>query len=282
MKATEKVRVIAKHLQRLLAILGAWRSSRVVTVFFFFLGIGHWLVKEDPLQKADAIAILSGNSPARAMEAAKLYHEGYAKEIWLTHPGALSDALKQFGIRYPSEDDRNYQVLRKRGVPAKAIHILESSILNTADELDVISAALQDTGSQSVIVVTDKPHTRRVYTLWREFDAGRGNAIVHGVSNDYNPSRCWETPAAQAVLHELLGMICCGGIAGATGIRLQPSVAENSSHDSQEQQAQPLQIRQAIDAAIALHHLLHLGTRNSIRHEGWARIVLSARLGYQN
>ena len=250
MKATRKVRVIAKHLQRLLAILGALALLAVVTVFFFFLGIGHWLVKEDPLQKADAIAILSGNSPARAMEAAKLYHEGYAKEIWLTHPGALSDALKQFGIRYPSEADRNYQVLRKRGVPAKAIHILESSILNTADELDVISAALQDTGSQSVIVVTDKPHTRRVYTLWREFDAGRGNAIVHGVSNDYNPSRWWKTPGGTTqVLHEVLGMInASAGLPVQTGIRLQPSVAENSSHDSQEQQAQPLKIRQAVDS----------------------------------
>jgi uncharacterized SAM-binding protein YcdF (DUF218 family) len=99
------------------------------------------------------------------MQAAKIYHEGYAKEIWLTHPGARSDPLKQFGVHYPSEDDCNYQVLRKQAIPAKAIHILESSILNTADGLDVISAALQDTGSQSVIVVTDKPHTRRVHPL---------------------------------------------------------------------------------------------------------------------
>jgi uncharacterized SAM-binding protein YcdF (DUF218 family) len=135
MRATTTVRVIAKHFQRLLAILGALALLTVVTVFFFFLGIGHWLVKEDPLQKADAIAVLSGNFPARAMEAAKLYHEGFAKEIWLTHPGALSGRLKQFGVQYPSEADCNYQVLRKQGVPAKAIHILESSILNTADEL---------------------------------------------------------------------------------------------------------------------------------------------------
>ena len=242
MKATARAKVIAKHFQRLLAILGALALLAVVTVFFFFLGIGHWLVKEDPLQKADAIAVLSGNFPARAMEAAKLYHQGYAKEIWLTHPGAHSDPLRRFGLRYPSEDDCNYQVLRKQGIPAKAIHILESSILN--------SAALQDTGSQAVIVVTDKPHTRRVYTLWKEFDAGRGNAIVHGVSNDYNPSRWWKTPGGTTqVLHEVLGMInASAGLPVQSGIRLQPSVAENSSHDSQEQQAQPLKIRQAVDS----------------------------------
>ena len=119
MKATEKVKAIAKHFQRLLAILGALALLAVVTLFFFILGIGHWLVKEDPLQKADAIAVLSGNFPVRAMEAAKLYHEGFAKEIWLTHPGTRSDSLKEFGVRYPSEDDCNYQVLRKAGSSGK-------------------------------------------------------------------------------------------------------------------------------------------------------------------
>jgi uncharacterized SAM-binding protein YcdF (DUF218 family) len=250
MKATGRARVIAKHFQRLLSILGALALLAVVTVFFFFLGIGHWLVKEDPLQKADAIAVWSGNFPARAMEAAKLYHQGYAKEIWLTHPGAHSHPLRRFGLRYPSEDDCNYQVLRKQGIPAKAIHILESSILNTADELDVISATLQDTGSQSVIVVTDKPHPRRVYTLWKEFDAGRGNAIVHGVSNDYNPSRWWKSPGGTTqVLHEVLGMInASAGLPLQTGIRLQRSMAESNSHNSQEQQPQPLKIQQPVDS----------------------------------
>jgi uncharacterized SAM-binding protein YcdF (DUF218 family) len=244
MKATERARAIAKHFQPLLAILGALALLTVITVFFFFLGIGHWLVKEDPLRKADAIVVLSGNFPTRAMEAAKLYHEGYAKEIWLTHPGTRSDPMKQFGVRYPSEDDCNYQVLRKQGVPAKSIHILETSILNTADELDVISAALQDTGSQSVIVVTDKPHTRRVHTLWKEFDADRGNAIVRGVSDgSYNPSRWWKAPGGTTqVRHEVLGMInASAGLPVQSGIRIQRSVAENSPHDSQDEPTHKIQ-----------------------------------------
>jgi DUF218 domain len=252
MKATEKVKAIAKHFQRLLAILGALALLAVVTVFFFILGIGHWLVKEDPLRKADAIAVLSGNFPVRAMEAAKLYHEGFAKEIWLTHPGTRSDSLKEFGVRYPSEDDCNYQVLRKQGVPAKSIHILETSVLNTADELDVISAAMQDTGNQSVIVVTDKPHTRRVHTLWKEYDADRGNAIVHGVRDgSYNPSRWWKTPGGTTqVLHEVLGMInASAGLPVQTGIRIQRSMAQNSSPDSKPQdEPQPLKVQQPVDS----------------------------------
>jgi hypothetical protein len=77
------------------------------------------------------------------LEAAWLYRDGYAKEIWLTHPGVPADSLKELGIQYPSEDDLNVRVLRREGVPTKAIHVLDTSIVNTADELDVLSTALQ-------------------------------------------------------------------------------------------------------------------------------------------
>ncbi len=238
---SSKVKNIAKHFKRILAILGAFSFLAVITAFFFFLGVGQWLVKEDPLQKADAIAVLSGNLPVRALEAAALYHEGYAKEIWVTRPGARSDAMKEFGVRYPSEADCNFQVLRRQGIPAKAIHILESPVQNTADELDVISGALQETGGQSVIVVTDKPHTRRVYTLWRQFDADRGKAIVRGVSDaSYDPSRWWKTAGGtQQVMHEILGLMnTAAGLPVQSGIRSQRSAADSDrTGDSEDPSA---------------------------------------------
>jgi hypothetical protein len=89
-----------------------------------------------------------------------------------------------------------------------------------------------------------------VYTLWKEFDAGRGNAIVLGVSNDYNPSRWWKTPGGTTqVLHEVVGMLnASAGLPVQTGMRLRRSVAENNSHHSQEQQPQPLMIQQPVDS----------------------------------
>ena len=98
-EVSEKIKIIATHLQHLLAFLGALALLGIVTLFFFFLSVGHWLVKEDPLQKADAIAVLSGNFPVRALEATVLYQAGYVREIWLTHPGIRSGAMKEFGIR---------------------------------------------------------------------------------------------------------------------------------------------------------------------------------------
>jgi uncharacterized SAM-binding protein YcdF (DUF218 family) len=200
--------ILARAL-RVFAALSALALLASFSGFVLMLGVGHWLVKQDSLQKANAIAVLSGNFPARAMEAADLYRNGYASEIWLTHPGPQSGVLADMGIHYPSEADFNFQVLRHQGVPAKAIHILDRPIVNTADELDVISSTLQQKGADSVIVVTDKAHTRRVRTLWTRYDASRGKAIVHGVAGDeFDPSAWWKnTESTHQVFHELLGMI---------------------------------------------------------------------------
>jgi uncharacterized SAM-binding protein YcdF (DUF218 family) len=221
--------VFLGHLLRLLAALTGLALFALFAGFVLTLNVGNWLVKEDPLQKADAIAVLSGNFPARAMEAAALYHDGYAGEIWLTHPGNQTDALKEFGIRYPSEDAVNFQILRRQGVPAKAIHVLESPIINTADEIDVISNALTENGDDSVIVVTDKAHTRRVHTLWAKFGAARGTAIVRAVSDDtFNPSAWWKsTEDTHKVVHELMGMVnVWSGLPLCNNLRSKPSTAE--------------------------------------------------------
>lgn len=185
----------------LLVLLGA-------TSLVALLGVGRWLVREDPLQQATAIAILSGGIPTRALEAAQLYHEGYAKEIWLTHPDTHANALKELGISYPSEDDFNMRVLRRAGVPFKAIHILESPIVNTAEELDVISEALKAKGGDKVIIVTNKAHTRRVHILWARYFGSRGEAITHGIpDDDYVADRWWRDPGSMTqVFHEVLGI----------------------------------------------------------------------------
>jgi len=83
-----------------LLLAGAVVTTTSASVVVF--GLGHWLVKEDNLKPATAIAVLSGYIPSRALEAAWLYRDGSAKEIWLTHPGVPVDSLKQLGIQYPS------------------------------------------------------------------------------------------------------------------------------------------------------------------------------------
>lgn len=221
-----------RFLGHILRILGIFSAITVLALFagvVLMFGVGRWLVNQDSLQKANAIAVLSGNFPQRALEAATLYRKGYAKEIWLTNPGPDALALKALGIRYPSEADFNVLLLRRQGIPAKAIHILEPSIVNTADELDVIGSTLQKNGAASVIVVTDKAHTRRVHELWARFDAARGKAIVHGVTDDdFDPNAWWKsTEDTRQVIHEVMGMVnVWAGLPMRTRSREKSSVAE--------------------------------------------------------
>ena len=174
-----------------------------------FLGVGRWLVVEDPLAKARAIAVLSGGMPLRAKEGAKLYREGYAPEIWLTHSTEPGETLAAMGIPFEGEDYYNVRVLIQEGVPAGAIHILDPPIVNTADEIKVIAASLAGEKDRTVIVVTTKAHTRRVRLLWRRAATGAGRAIVRAATEDPFDARRWwrNTGDALDVVREVLGLL---------------------------------------------------------------------------
>lgn len=181
----------------------------VLGMFIFLLGIGHWLVVEDPLEKAEAIVVLSGRMPLRVLEAAKLYREGYAPKVWLTHSEEPGATLEAMGISYIGEDAYDLRVLVLGGVPADAIRVLEPPILDTADEIAAVSSALEQENGKSVIIVTSKVHTRRVRILWRRLAPRRVQAIVRAASDDsFEPRRWWRTSGdALDVVRELLGIL---------------------------------------------------------------------------
>ncbi len=174
----------------------------------FLLGIGRWLVVEDPLEKAYAIVVLSGGMPLRAMEAAKLYREGYAPRVWLTHSTEPAAALEAMQIPYQGEDFYDSQILTRQGVPADAIRRLEPPIVNTADEIADVSTALKQEKGKAVIIVTSKVHTRRVRILWHRLGAA-GNAVIRAASDDpFEPGRWWRTSHdALDVVREVLGIL---------------------------------------------------------------------------
>ena len=188
-----------------LGLLGAILLGAAI----FLLGIGRWLVVEDPLEEARAIAVLSGRMPLRAVEAARLYRAGYAPEVWLTHSTEPGVTLEGMGIQFVGEDAYNMRVLVHEGVPAVAIRVLEPPIGNTADEIVAISSALEAEGDGTVIIVTSKVHTRRVRILWRRLAVGRGRAVIRAPSDDpFDPGRWWRTTGdALDVVRECLGIL---------------------------------------------------------------------------
>ena len=103
-------------------------------------GVGKWLVVEDPLRPAVAIAVLGGKMPFRAMEAAELYRAGYAPEVWLPGPEgpAEHEPIKRMGFS-PYEPDLYYKVLERLGVPRSAVRVLNpAGVKNTREEVAAI------------------------------------------------------------------------------------------------------------------------------------------------
>src|SRR5882757_8537075 len=134
MATADNPSVLLRSRSRVLRLLFVSGCIGLVLAAVIFFGLGRWLLVEDPLAKTRAIVVLTGAMPLRAVEAAKLYREGYAPEIWLTHSTEPGKTLEKMGIPFAGEDYYDTRVLMHEGVPQEAIRVLAPPIVNTADE----------------------------------------------------------------------------------------------------------------------------------------------------
>jgi uncharacterized SAM-binding protein YcdF (DUF218 family) len=172
---------------------------------------GKWLVVADPLQHARSVVVFGGHVPFRAMEAAAIYNQGWAHEVWLTQGGVFVEDLElaRLGIERTPEHVYSRQVLERRGVPAAAIRLLPERDVNTADEVRAVARELKAAGGDRVILITSKYHARRVKVIWHSLVGDRPEAIVRYTPDDpFVPSRWWGSTAdAMAVSREWFGLL---------------------------------------------------------------------------
>jgi uncharacterized SAM-binding protein YcdF (DUF218 family) len=180
-----------------------------VMALTLFFTVGSWLVVDDPLVHADVIVVLSGRLPERAVEAARIYKAGNAEQVWISPPVSPVDELKAMHISFLGEDFYNEKVLIAQGVPPDAIRILDRPDENTEAEVRQISEDLHKLQFHSAIIVTSKPHTRRVRTIWRKLVGSEPLMIVHYAPDDpYDGAHWWRhTRDALDVVRETLGLL---------------------------------------------------------------------------
>jgi uncharacterized SAM-binding protein YcdF (DUF218 family) len=181
----------------------------VVAAATLFFTVGSWLVVEDPLAHADVIVILSGRLPERAVEAARVYHGGYAEQVWISPPIAPVEDLKAMNISYLGEDFYNEKVLMAQGVPPDAIRVMDHPNANTEAEVRQTVEELRALDYHSVIIVTSKAHTRRVRTIWRKLVGSEPRMMVRYAQDDsYDGAHWWRhTQDALDVMRETLGLL---------------------------------------------------------------------------
>jgi uncharacterized SAM-binding protein YcdF (DUF218 family) len=172
-------------------------------------GVGHWLVREDPLTHADALVVLSGSMPYRAEAAARYFESGCASEVWVTRPEGPFEQLEELGIHYVGEADYSRQILICLHVPETDIRILPDTIIDTEQEVEEIARELRKTGKSSVIIVTSPEHTRRVRALWRKLAGEHLTAVVRAAPEDpFDADHWWRnTRDSLSVVREILGLM---------------------------------------------------------------------------
>jgi len=198
------------YVRRFLLATGIGALALLFAGIYGFFHAGLWLVREDGLEKSQAIVVLSGGLPNRALGAAQIYRGGFAKEIWLTQPLQPGAAMEDLHLPYAGEEQYNRMVLIAHGVPPAKIRLLTPRILNTADELRAVAAALDQQPGTTAIVVTAKAHTRRVRVLWKKISQGhQGSLLVRASSEDsFAPAHWWRTTnEALDVVREYLGLL---------------------------------------------------------------------------
>jgi uncharacterized SAM-binding protein YcdF (DUF218 family) len=169
-------------------ILALLVLAALTAVWLLFYG-GRYLQHEDPLQKVDAIFVLSGTRLERPLEAVDLYQSGYAPLIVLSpgRPEAGEAILRQRGIRYPSEADIARNAMVQLGVPSSAVVATNGYVDNTAQEANLLREMVKAHGWRRVIIVTSKYHTRRSSFAFRRGLDGTGTEVVMRASR-YDPS----------------------------------------------------------------------------------------------
>ena len=196
---------------RFLSISTATLLAFAAAFVFALPAAGRWLVVADPLQPARAIIVFGGHVPFRAMEAAALYKQGLAREVWLTQGTEHAEdvALERLGIDRPREHEISREVLVRSSVPEEAIRLLPEAVENTAAEVRAVASYLKSVGDGRLILITSKAHTRRVKVLWRSLAPGAPEAVVRYAPGDpFQSDRWWHnTKDAESVSHEWFGLL---------------------------------------------------------------------------
>ncbi|MDZ4132548.1 MAG: YdcF family protein [Dethiobacteria bacterium] len=136
--------------------------------------MGYYLVVEDPLEEADLIVVLMGSVPARVLEAADIYGEGFARELVMVQSFVeAADELSRRGVVIPGHAELTRDAAIQMGVPESRIKILPGGARSTKDEALVLREYLeQNSEIERVILVTSSFHSRRTKIIFERFCGG--------------------------------------------------------------------------------------------------------------
>ena len=156
------------------------------------------LIVEKPLEKADAILVLSGSAvyEERTNAATRLYQQGVSKKILLTDDGDLA-GWSQLEQKNPPFVYLEKQILISQGVAAADIEILDDKVTGTIWEARGLQKRIEAEKLNSVLLVTSAYHTKRALGVFQKVigdDAEIGIIAVSPGEQTPAPQFWWLSP----------------------------------------------------------------------------------------
>ena len=123
----------------------------IILISIIGANLGKFLVQSDKLEKADAIAVFSGDNGPRTEKGVELLKEGYADYLILSGGKVYDDVTM-------AELMKNHAI--KLGVDESKI-LIDDEAATTNENADFTADIIEENNFKSVIVVTSDYHTRR-------------------------------------------------------------------------------------------------------------------------
>jgi len=189
-------RRLAGGLRRLVALLAILALGAAVYAARrpILTGAARLLTVRDPLRRADAILMMSGDFDVRPEEVARIFKLGLAPRVVLVRekdsPGV------RLGV-VPNTSDAAVAVMRRLGVPQQAILVLHfpGGTSSTDDETRAFREWAYTTRPSTVIAVTSAFHSRRArWLLRRQLDHLGVTVLMDGVDDwEFDEGNWWRS-----------------------------------------------------------------------------------------
>jgi uncharacterized SAM-binding protein YcdF (DUF218 family) len=175
----------------------------------FFRNAGHWLVKHDQPQQADAVVILMGAIAERVLEAHDIYQAGLANRMIIPENVFYgSEALENAGVSIPYGAQLSKEILVKLGVPDSLISIAPGKAASTYQEaLSIADYLSRNPHLKTLILSSSEYHMRRAIIIFRHVAKAHGLDVefvaMPSKYGDFRPGKWWRhRESAKHVFYE--------------------------------------------------------------------------------
>lgn len=174
-------------MKRLLRTLALVLALAVILGLIFhsavLAGLGSYLVKSEPPEKADLAVVLAGDADGnRILAAAQLVRRGYVPKVLVSGPG---------GIYGYHECDLAIPFAVKAGYPQSYFLHFENEARSTREEARDTVAHLRQLGVHKVLLVTSDYHTRRAGKIFRSAAPDLQFVVVAAPDSNFTPGGWW-------------------------------------------------------------------------------------------